>query len=191
MGKLIYLTFTRPDLSYAVNVVSQFMHNSSDQDMNVVNHILIYMKSSPGKGIMFSRYGHLDSEGYTNFDFARSRLDKKSTPKYVSFVGGNLVNWKSKKQNIVSLYSAKVEYRVLYHPSLKLTWLRILLSELGFYPKKPIVLFCNNTTIIETANNPVQHDQTKHIELDKNYMKDYLDSGMIKDPYIKRFDFPT
>ena len=121
MGKLIYLTFTRPDLSYAVNVVSQFMHNSSDQDMNVVNHILIYMKSSPGKGIMFSRYGHLDSEGYTNFDFARSRLDRKSTPKYVSFVGGNLVNWKSKKQNIVSLYSAKVEYRVLYHPSLKLT----------------------------------------------------------------------
>ena len=121
MGKLIYLTFTRLDSSYAVNVVSQFMHNSSDQDMNVVNHILVYLKSYPGKGIMFSRHGHLDSEGYTNSDFARSRLDKKSTPKYVSFVGGNLVNWKSKKQNIVSLYSAKVEYRVLYHPSLKLT----------------------------------------------------------------------
>ena len=98
---------------------------------------------------------------------------------------------RSKKQNVVSLSSAKVEYHALHHETTKLTWLRILLSELGFYPKKPIVLFCNNTTIIETANNPVQHDQTKHIELDKNYMKDYLDSGMIKDPYIKRFDFPT
>ena len=51
-----------------------------------------------------------------------------------------------------------------------------------------MVLFYDNTTAIEIANNPVQHDQSKHIELDRNYIKDILDSGMIKVPYIKSAD---
>ena len=68
---------------------------------------------------------------------------------------------------------------------IELTWLRILLSELGFGPKKPMVLFCDNTASIGIANNLVQHDRTKHIELDMNYIKDNLDSGQITIPYIK------
>ncbi|RVW62479.1 Retrovirus-related Pol polyprotein from transposon RE1 [Vitis vinifera] len=70
----------------------------------------------------------------------------------------------------------------------ELTWLRILLSELGFGPKKPMILFGDDMIAIEIANNPIQHDQTKHIELDRNYIKDNLDSGMIKVPYIKSAD---
>ena len=72
VGKLIYLTHTRPDISYIVSVTSQFMHNPSNQHMNVVNHILAYLKPSPGKGILFSKHGHLDIEGYTNSDFVES-----------------------------------------------------------------------------------------------------------------------
>ena len=86
VGKLIYLTHTRPDLSYAVSVVSQFMHNPSDRHMDAVNRILAYLKSSPGKGIMFTKHGHLDIVGYTDSDFAGSKLDRKSTSGYVSFV---------------------------------------------------------------------------------------------------------
>ena len=95
------------------------------------------------------------------------------------------MTWRSKKQNVVSLFSAKVEYRALHHAITKLTWLRILLSKLGFGLKKPMVLFCDNTIAIEIANNSVQHDQTKHIELDRNYIKDKLVFGIIKVPYIK------
>ena len=65
--------------------------------MSVVNCILAYSKSSPGKGILFSKHGHPDIEGYTDSDFAGSKLDRKSTAGYVSFVGGNLVTWRSKK----------------------------------------------------------------------------------------------
>ena len=103
VGKLIYLTHTRPDISYAVSVVSQFMHNPSNQHMNVVNRILAYLKSSLGKGILFSKHGHLDIERYTNSNFAGSKLDRKSTLGYVSFVEGNLVTRRSKKQSVVSL----------------------------------------------------------------------------------------
>ena len=98
------------------------------------------------------------------------------------------MTWRSKKQSVVSLSSAEAEYRALHHAITELTWLRILLSEIGFGPKKPMVLFCDNTAAIEIANNPVQHDRTKHIELDRNYIKENLDSGKIKIPYIKSAD---
>jgi transposase InsO family protein len=188
VGKLIYLTHTRPDISYAVSVVSQFMHNPSEQHMSAVNRILAYLKSSPGKGILFSRHGHLDIVGYTDSDFAGSKLDRKSTSGYLSFVGGNLVTWRSKKQKVVSLSSAEAEYRALHHATTELTWLNILLTELGFGSEKPMTLFCDNTAAIEIANNPVQHDRTKHVELDRNYIKDNLDTGKIKVPYIKSAD---
>ena len=134
---------------------------------------------------MFSRHKHLHIEGHIKSNFVGIRLDRKSTTRYVSFVGGNLMTWRNKKQNAVSLSSAKAKCHVLHHATTELTWLKIVLSELGFGLKKPMVLFCNNMTTIEIANNLVQHDQTKHIKLDRNYIKDNLDSGMIKIPYIK------
>ena len=130
----------------------------------------------------------LYSTGYIDSDFVRSRLDRKSTLRYVSFVGGNLVTWRSEKQNVVLVSSAEAEYCVPHHATRELTWLRILLSELGFGPKKPMILFGDDMIAIEIANNPIQHDRTKHIELDRNYIKDNLDSGMIKVPYIKSAD---
>ena len=125
MWKLIYLTHTRPDLSYAITIVSQLMHNLSDKQMNAVNIILAYMKSSPSKHIMFSRHGHLDIESYIDSDFAGSILDRKPTSRYVSFVGGNLVTSRSKKQNVVSLSSAKAAYKEVHHATMELIWLRI------------------------------------------------------------------
>lgn len=65
--------------------------------MEAVNRILAYLKSSLGKGIMFSKHGHLDIMGYIDSDFAGSKVDMKSTSRYPTFVGGNLVTWRSKK----------------------------------------------------------------------------------------------
>ena len=156
--------------------------------MNAKNHSLMYLKFSLGKGIMFSKHGHLNIEGYINSNFVKSRLDRKYTSGYVSFVGGNLVTWRSKNQNVVPLSSAEVEYHALNHATLELTCSRILLSKLGFGPKKPMILFCDNRIAIEIANNLVQHHRTKHIEFDRNYIKDNLNFGMIKVPYIKSVD---
>ncbi|XP_071902889.1 uncharacterized protein [Coffea arabica] len=188
MGRLIYLTYTRPDLAYAVSVVSQFMHNPSDQHMNAVNRILAYLKSAPGKGVLFSKHEHFDVVGYTDSDFAGSKLDRKSTSGYLAFVGGNLMSWKSKKQNVVSLSSAEAEYRAMHHAITELSWLKILLKEIGFSPKGSMVLFCDNMAAIKIANNPIQHDRTKHVEIDRNYIKDNLDFGTIEIPYTRSSD---
>ena len=110
VGKLIYLSHTRPDIAYAVSVVSQFMHNPSEDHMGAVIRILRYLKSSLGKGLLFSKNAHLDIEGYTDADWARNILDRKSTSGYFTFVGGNLVTWRSKKQKVVALSSAEAEF---------------------------------------------------------------------------------
>ena len=66
VGKLIYLSHTRPDIAYAVSLVSQFMHCPSEDHMNAVVRILRYLKSSSGKGLMFRKHNHLNIDGYTD-----------------------------------------------------------------------------------------------------------------------------
>lgn len=110
VGKLIYLSHTRPDIAYAVSVVSQFMHNPSKDHMDAVIRIMRYLKSSPGKGLMFTKNNHVQVEGYTDADWAGDITNRKSTSGYFTFVGGNLVTWKSKKQKVVALSSAEAEF---------------------------------------------------------------------------------
>ncbi|CAL8168114.1 unnamed protein product [Prunus armeniaca] len=107
VGRLIYLLHTRPDIAYAVSVVSQFIHSPSEDHMNAVLRILRYLKSAPAKGLMFSKHGHLNIDGYSDADWAGNVTDRKSTSGYFTFVGGNLVTWRSKKQNVVALSSAE------------------------------------------------------------------------------------
>ena len=90
MGKLIYLSHTKLDIAYVVSLVSQFMHNSSKDHMNVVIRILRYLKSCTGRGLIFRKHNHLSVEGYSDADWVRSS-DRKSTSGYFTFVGGNLI----------------------------------------------------------------------------------------------------
>ncbi|KAL6318642.1 hypothetical protein AAG906_000720 [Vitis piasezkii] len=103
---LIYLSHTRPDIAYAMSVVSQFMHCPSEEHMEAVIRILRYLKSSPGKGLMFSKNDHVRVDGYIDVDWAGNISNRKSTSGYFTFVGGNLVTWRSKKQKVVALSSA-------------------------------------------------------------------------------------
>jgi len=111
VGKLIYLSHIRHDIANVVSVVSQFMHNPSEEHMDAVNRTLCYLKTSPRKGLMLSKNNHLSVEGYTDVDWAGNVSERKSTSGYFTFVGGNLVTWKSKKQKVVDLSSAEAEFR--------------------------------------------------------------------------------
>ncbi|CAL2247663.1 unnamed protein product [Prunus armeniaca] len=115
---------------------------------------------------MFCKYGHTDVEGYTVADWAGSVTDKRSTFGYFTFVGGNLVTWRSKKQKVVSRYSAEAEYCGMAPVVCELLRLKRLLRDLGFGPQKPMDLYCDNKAAIAVAHNPVQHDRTKHMEVD-------------------------
>jgi hypothetical protein len=185
VGKLIYLSHTRPDITYAVNVVSQFMHDPRKPHMDAVERILRYLKSTPGKGILFSNHGNLKIEGYTDADWAGSANDRRSTSGYFTFVGGNLVTWRSKKQPVVARSSAEAEFRGMALGVCELLWVRNVLSDLGFEPKETMNLYCDNTSAIAIAHNPVQHDRTKHVEIDRHFIKEKLEAGIISFPFVR------
>ena len=184
VGKLIYLTITRPDISYAVSVVSQFMTNPRVPHMNAVIRILKYLKNAPGRGLFYRSSGHLRIEGYTDADWAGSPSDRKSTTGYCTFIGGNLVTWRSKKQSVVARSSAEAEYRAMAHTTCELTWLRTILQEFGLLTQDPTPLYCDNQAAIHIASNPVFHERTKHIEVDCHFVRSKVESKDIITPFV-------
>lgn len=88
VGRLIYLSHTRPDIGYAVSVVSRFMHNPKEVHLRAAHRILECLKGTPGRGLLFKRGGTLTLEAYTNADYAGSLVDRKSTLGYCTFLGG-------------------------------------------------------------------------------------------------------
>ena len=110
VGKLIFLSHTRPDIAYAVGVVSRFMHQPQIHHMTAVMRILRYLKGTSNRGILFQKHGHLDHLVYTDADLTGDRDDRKSTFGYFTLVGGNLVTWKRKKQKVMALSSAEAEF---------------------------------------------------------------------------------
>jgi Reverse transcriptase (RNA-dependent DNA polymerase) len=185
VGKLIYLSHTRPDIAYAVSLVSQFMHNPSKEHVEAVTRILRYLKGAPGRGLFFRKYGHLDISCFTDADWAGSITDRRSTSGYFSFVGGNLVTWRSKKQVVVALSSAETEFRGIAKGVCELLCLKKLMNELDFESGEPMVLFCDNKAAIDMSHNPVQHDRTKHVEIDRHFIKEKIESKTIKIPYVR------
>lgn len=157
MGKLIYLAHTRPDLAYAVSVVSQFMHDPRVRHMEVVNRILQYLKATPGRGILFKRGGSLTMEAYTDADYAGSMTDRRSTTGYCTFLCGNLVTWRSKKQSVVARSSAEAEFRAMALGICELLWMKQVLEDLKIQCEGPMKLFCDNKPAISIAHNHVQH----------------------------------
>ena len=183
-GRLIYLSHTRPDIAYVISMISQFMHAPSEDHMTVVMRILSYLKGVPGKGLAFKRYGHMEVKGFTDADWARNLTDRRSTSSYFTFVAGNVFTWRSKKQKVTTRSSAEAEYRGMVHGICELIWLRTLLTKVGFEPKEPMLLYCDNQEAREIANNPIQHDRTKHIEVDQHFIKEKLLLKLVDIPFI-------
>ncbi|CAJ2657372.1 unnamed protein product [Trifolium pratense] len=184
VGKLIYLSHTRPDVAFAVSLVSQFMHQPKEIHLQAALRIVQYLKGTPGRGILFERNGSVGLEAYTDADYAGSIVDRRSTTGYCTFLGGNLVTWKSKKQSVVSRSSAEAEFRAMAQGICELLWLKSILEDLRIKSDEPMKLYCDNKSAISIAHNPVQHDRTKHIEVDRHFIKEKLDSGLICTPYV-------
>lgn len=130
------------------------------------------MKSCQEKGVLFRRNNRLTLEAYIDGDYARSMVDRRSTSSYCTFLGGNLVTWRSKKHNVVARSSAESEFRAMAQGVCELLWLKIILDDLGIKWEEPMKLYCDNKSAIYIAHNPVQHGRTKHIKIDTLHQRE-------------------
>ena len=111
-------------------------------------------------------------------------VDKKSTIGYYTFLGENLVTWRSKKQSLVARSSTEAKFRTMAQGVCELLCLKIVLEDLKIKWDGPMRLYCDNKSAINIAHNSVQHDRMKHIKIDKYFIKEKLDSGLISAPYV-------
>nr|KYP35648.1 Retrovirus-related Pol polyprotein from transposon TNT 1-94 [Cajanus cajan] len=135
--------------------------------------------SEERKGLLFKREDKLTMKIYTDADYAGSITDRKSTSGYCMFLGDSLVTWRSKKQDRVSRSSAEAEFRALAQGMCEGLWMKIILDDLKIKVDNPVQLYCDNKSAMSIAHNPVQHDRTKHIEIDRHFIKDNLDRGFV------------
>ncbi|XP_017632590.1 uncharacterized mitochondrial protein AtMg00810-like [Gossypium arboreum] len=113
VGCLLYLTATRPDIMFAVSLLSRFMHCCNEEHFRAVKRVLRYIKGTLSYGLQFSRSEDLKLIGYTDSDWAGLKDDMKSTSGYAFTLGSAMFCWSLKKQNVVPQSTAEAEYMVL------------------------------------------------------------------------------
>ena len=184
VGRLIYLTNTRPDITFAVSIVSQFMHAPRSAHLDAVHHILRYLKTCPGLGLFYSAGTQSGVSCFTDADYAGSKSDRRSTSGLCTFYGNHLISWKSKKQAVVSRSSTEAEYRAMAQGTCELLWVRSILKELGYPVNGSSTLFCDNKSALMLASDSVLHERTKHIEVDIHFIREKVRSGIIVPEFV-------
>jgi len=165
VGALQYLTLTRPDISFSVNKVCQFLHAPTTVHWAAVKRILRYLKSCVKLGLRINRSRSFLVSAYSDADWAGCPDDRRSTGGFVVFIGNNLVSWHAKKQATVSRSSTESEYKALANATAEVMWIQTLLKELKVASPPVARLWCDNMGAKYLASNPVFHARTKHIQV--------------------------
>ena len=184
VGALQYLTITRPDLSYAVNQVSQFLHAPTIDHFQSVKRILRYVKGTISFGLTFSQPDTNSIAGYSNADWARCLDTRRSTYGYSIYLGGNLVSWSAKKQPTISRSRCESEYRAMANTATEIVWITHLLRELHALPPDRPTLLCDNKSALFMTQNPVSHKRAKHIDLDYHFIRELVSSGKLYTKFV-------
>lgn len=179
-GALQYLTFTRPDIAYAVQQVYLHMHDPRELHLAALKRILRYVHGTLDYSLHFHRSPTVDLVAYSDADWAGCPDTRKSTSGYAVFLGDNLVSWSSKRQTTVSRSSAEAEYRAVANAVAETCWLRQLLHELHAPPTKATLVYCDNVSAVYLSTNPVQHQRTKHVEIDLHFVRKKVAIGSVR-----------
>ncbi|KAJ9558388.1 LOW QUALITY PROTEIN: hypothetical protein OSB04_013002 [Centaurea solstitialis] len=178
IGSLLYLTASRPDIMYSTCLCARYQAEPKESHLTAVKRIFRYLKGTPNLGLWYSKDSGFDLTTYSDSDFAGCKIDRKSTTGGCHLLGGKLVSWTNKKQNSVSTSTAEAEYVAAGIFCAQVLWLRNQLQDYDIQLSK-IPIYCDNTSAIAIANNPVLHSKTKHIEVRYHFIRDHVMNGDI------------
>ena len=163
------------------------MHRPSPAHFVVTKRILRYLKGTLDKGILFQS-GPITLTDFIDADWAGDPCDRRLTSGIIVFLGNNPITWLAKKQHTVSHSSTEAEYRSLASGAAELAWIRQVLCDLGlFLPSAPLI-WCDNTSALALASNPIFHGRTKHIEVDYHFIREKVVRGDLALQFISTDD---
>jgi len=119
-------------------------------------------------------------------DWTDFREDSQLTSRYCTKIWGNVVTWRNKKQLVVARNSAEAEFRAIAHEICEAIWLERLMEDLGIHLSQQTKVFSDIKSTISIVKNPIQHDQMKHVRIDRSFIKREIEGG-ISLSYIPSF----
>ncbi|GJU24105.1 ribonuclease H-like domain-containing protein [Tanacetum coccineum] len=189
-GGLQYLTFTRPNLSYAVQQICLYMHDPREPHFAALKRIMRYVQGTLDLGLHLYASATTSLVGYTDADWAGCPSTRRSTSGYCVFLGDNLLSWSAKRQHTISHSSAEAEYRGVANVVTETAWIRNLLRELHSPLLTATLVYCDNVSAAYMSANPVQHQRTKHIEIDIHFVRDMVKAGHVRILHVpSRFQY--
>ena len=179
VGSLMYaMLCTRPDIYYAVGIVSRYQSNPGMGHWIAVKHILKYLRRTRDYMLVYSG-GDLNPIGYSDFDFQSDKDSRKSTFGSIFTLGGGIVVWRSIKQSSITDSTMEAEYIAACEAANELVWLKKLYTDLEVVPnmEKPLVLYCDNSGAVENSNELRTHKRGKHIERKYHLIREIVHRG--------------
>jgi hypothetical protein len=175
---LLYLCASRPDIMLSVCMCARFQTAPKDCHLRAVKRIMRYLVLTPNLGLWYPKGSRFELLGYSDADYARCKVDRKSTSRTCQFLRRSLVSLSLKKQNSVALSMAEAEYVAAGNCCAQLLWIRQTLKDYG-YTMNHIPLLCDNDSAIKIAYNPCEHSRTKHIDILHHFLRDHVIKGDI------------
>ncbi len=184
IGSLMYCaTMTRPDIAYAVSMLSQFLEAPRTTHLKAVKRVFCYLLGT--KHLRLVLGDNTTVAGFSDADWA-SQHHRHSISGYAYFVGIGTISWSAKKQPIITLSSTEAEYVALTHAAKDILWIHKVLKEFSFLHKLslPTTLYCDNQGAIRLSKDTTFHGRTKHIDVHFHFIRQTVSSGNIELLYI-------
>ncbi|XP_074347280.1 secreted RxLR effector protein 161-like [Apium graveolens] len=180
VGSLRYLTFTRPDIMYAVGLVSRYMEKPKQDHFMAAKRILRYIKGTLDHGLFYSHSQNSKLVGYSDSDYGGDLDDGKSTSGYAFRIGSAIFSWSSKKQQIVALSTCEAEYMAAAACACQAIWLGYILGESNFAKEGPVKIYVDNKSAISLAKNPVSHSRSKYINIKYHFIREQVNEKIVE-----------
>lgn len=178
-GKLIYLTHSRPNISFSVCRLSQHLAAPTETHMQAAFRILCYIKNAPALGLYFKHKTDLVLTGFSDFDWGTCLITRRLTTGLCFFMDTSAISWKYKKQHTVSRPSSEAEYHALANTTCESVWLKFLLHDFNIPINKSITIYHDNRSALQITTNPIFLERTKHIEMDCHVIREKIQDNII------------
>ena len=176
IGSLMYASVaTRPDITFAVSTLSQFLDNPGEAHWEAVKRVFRYLSGTRDQALTYGGEVH-DLLGFTDADGA-SQEHRRAISGHAFLFNGGAVSWSSRKQELVTLSTAEAEYVAATHASKELIWLRRLKGDLSTPLTTATPLYCDNQAALRLAQADDYRARTKHIDLRYHFIRNVVERG--------------